>query len=203
MKSRILLFAAAAMMLASCTMQQRVHQPGWYFQFDGLSKKHEKVDQPQVKEAAQQAPEEQVAVVESTESVAPLAISETAIAPTAALTSTQKPAKKESVEEMATPIFNDTKIISEVPAEQTAFRKQVLTPLYKATGGASTNQILLIILALLLPPLALYLHEGASTLFWVTLILCLFGGGYLFAPFFGSFWFIAALLAILRILGVI
>lgn len=203
MKSRILLFAAAVMMLASCTMQQRVHQPGWYFQFNGLSKKHEKVDQPQVKEDAQQAPEEKVAEIKLNETVAPLAISETALAPTAALTGTLKPVKKETVEVAARPKLNDLKIISEVPAEQTAFRKQVLTPLYKATGGASTNQILLIILALLLPPLALYLHEGASTLFWVTLILCLFGGGYLFAPFFVSFWFIAALLAVLRILGII
>ncbi|MEO6071022.1 MAG: YqaE/Pmp3 family membrane protein [Chitinophagaceae bacterium] len=49
---------------------------------------------------------------------------------------------------------------------------------YKASkspaAGASTNTLLLVILALLLPPLAVYLHEGAiNTKFWISLILTL------------------------------
>ena len=50
--------------------------------------------------------------------------------------------------------------------------------LYKADkkNGAepSTNTLLLVILALLLPPLAVYLHEGeANNKFWLSLILTL------------------------------
>lgn len=44
----------------------------------------------------------------------------------------------------------------------------------KATGDASTNTLLLVILALLLPPLAVYLHEGViNGKFWLNLILSL------------------------------
>ena len=44
----------------------------------------------------------------------------------------------------------------------------------KANGEASTNTILLVILALILPPLAVYLHEGViNGKFWLNLILTL------------------------------
>ncbi len=49
---------------------------------------------------------------------------------------------------------------------------------YKANKNAgnepSTNQLLMIILAILLPPLAVYLHEGeVNTKFWISLLLTL------------------------------
>ena len=41
---------------------------------------------------------------------------------------------------------------------------------------ADTNTVLLVILAILLPPLAVYLHQGAfTTKFWITLVLWLLG----------------------------
>jgi uncharacterized membrane protein YqaE (UPF0057 family) len=44
----------------------------------------------------------------------------------------------------------------------------------KAGAEPSTNTLLLVILAILLPPLAVYLHEGAiNTKFWISLILTL------------------------------
>jgi uncharacterized membrane protein YqaE (UPF0057 family) len=44
----------------------------------------------------------------------------------------------------------------------------------KAAGDASTNTLLLAILAILLPPLAVYLHEDAiNTKFWISLLLTL------------------------------
>jgi len=44
----------------------------------------------------------------------------------------------------------------------------------KPAGDASTNTVLLVILALLLPPLAVYLHEGEiNSKFWIDLILSL------------------------------
>ena len=43
-----------------------------------------------------------------------------------------------------------------------------------AAGDASTNTLLLVILAILLPPLAVYLHEGEiNSKFWIDLILSL------------------------------
>ncbi|MEI6263739.1 MAG: YqaE/Pmp3 family membrane protein [Sphingobacteriia bacterium] len=44
----------------------------------------------------------------------------------------------------------------------------------KATGEASTNTILLAILAIILPPLAVYLHENAfNGKFWLSILLTL------------------------------
>jgi uncharacterized membrane protein YqaE (UPF0057 family) len=44
----------------------------------------------------------------------------------------------------------------------------------KAGNEPSTNQLLLVILAILLPPLAVYLHEGEiNNKFWLDLILTL------------------------------
>ena len=42
----------------------------------------------------------------------------------------------------------------------------------KAGDNVSTNQLLLVILAILLPPLAVYLHEGEiNSKFWIDLLL--------------------------------
>lgn len=44
----------------------------------------------------------------------------------------------------------------------------------KAGDNVSTNQVLLIVLAIILPPLAVYLHEGEiNTKFWLDLLLTL------------------------------
>jgi uncharacterized membrane protein YqaE (UPF0057 family) len=46
----------------------------------------------------------------------------------------------------------------------------------RAGSDVDTNTLLLVILALLLPPLAVYLHQGeANTKFWITFILFLAG----------------------------
>jgi uncharacterized membrane protein YqaE (UPF0057 family) len=46
----------------------------------------------------------------------------------------------------------------------------------RKTGAADTNTLLLVILAILLPPLAVYLHQGEiNTKFWISLILTLLG----------------------------
>ncbi len=44
----------------------------------------------------------------------------------------------------------------------------------KNNNDPNTNQLLMVILAILLPPLAVYLHEGeTNTKFWISLILTL------------------------------
>ena len=61
----------------------------------------------------------------------------------------------------------------------------------KANGDdVSTNQILLVILAVLLPPLAVYLHENAlNSKFWLSLLLTLL------------FWLPGLIYALIVILG--
>jgi uncharacterized membrane protein YqaE (UPF0057 family) len=59
--------------------------------------------------------------------------------------------------------------VREVRAEIKAFKAA-----RKSGNEPSTNTLLLVILAILLPPLAVYLHEGViNTRFWISLILTL------------------------------
>lgn len=61
----------------------------------------------------------------------------------------------------------------------------------KRNGGeADTNTLLLVILAILLPPLAVYLHEGEiNTKFWISLLLTIL------------FWIPGVIYALIVILG--
>jgi uncharacterized membrane protein YqaE (UPF0057 family) len=73
-------------------------------------------------------------------------------------------------------------------------KKQV--NLFKKNQGqgkdADTNTILLVILAIILPPLAVYLHQNAiNTKFWISLVLTLL------------FWVPGVIYALLVVLGVI
>lgn len=44
-----------------------------------------------------------------------------------------------------------------------------------APATRSTNDLLMIIIALLLPPLAMFLEVGLTKHFWINILLCLFG----------------------------
>ncbi len=74
-----------------------------------------------------------------------------------------------------------------------------------APAGGDTELIILVILAILLSPLAVWLKEGASTRFWIDLICWILGGGLFFSPFFygGLLLLFAIVFAVLIVLDVI
>lgn len=76
----------------------------------------------------------------------------------------------------------------------------------KNRGGGSLPLILLIILAIFIPPLAVGLYEGITGRFWLVLILWLLAwglGGWFFGPHIGAlFSLLAIILALLIVLGV-
>lgn len=68
----------------------------------------------------------------------------------------------------------------------------------KREGDPDANKILLVILAILLPPLAVYLHQGVINVkFWIALLLCLL------AIFTFFLWIIPVVYALLVVLDVI
>jgi uncharacterized membrane protein YqaE (UPF0057 family) len=68
----------------------------------------------------------------------------------------------------------------------------------KRDGDPDANKILLVILAILLPPLAVYLHQGTiNTKFWIALLLCLL------AIFTFFLWIIPVVYALLVVLDAI
>lgn len=75
--------------------------------------------------------------------------------------------------------------IKEVKKEIKAFKAA-----RKANNEPSTNTLLLVILAILLPPLAVYLHQGEiNSKFWISLLLTLL------------FWLPGVIYALIVILG--
>lgn len=75
--------------------------------------------------------------------------------------------------------------IKEAKKEVKAFKKAK-----RAGDDASTNTLLLVILAILLPPLAVYLHQGEiNSKFWISLLLTLL------------FWLPGVIYALIVILG--
>ncbi len=100
-------------------------------------------------------------------------------------TTTEKDAKSTSAETKAS-TMNDAvvqdamlqfKSLSRVEKKEKYAEVKKLMKEYKAqkaTGDASTNTVLLAILAILLPPLAVYLHENAfNGKFWLSILLTL------------------------------
>lgn len=76
-------------------------------------------------------------------------------------------------------------------------------PAAQPGSDADTNLVLLFILALLIPPLAVFLKQGVTTIFWIDLICALFGCGFLFAPYFGGLFLAAIVIAILVVFDVL
>jgi uncharacterized membrane protein YqaE (UPF0057 family) len=81
-----------------------------------------------------------------------------------------------------------------------------LNQMFKPLGYASTEEsdamlILLIILAILLPPLAVLLKEGVTKHFWIVLVLCLLAFSFVFSYFLSILWLVGIILALLSVLG--
>lgn len=103
-----------------------------------------------------------------------------------------------------TPVKKDlpASIVSK-PSKKSVIHKSTNNPMQ--AGDVDAMWIVTLILCLIIPPLGVYLKDGSITgLFWVVLILCLLGGGLLgVGGFFGGFYGIGAILALLRFFDII
>ncbi len=92
------------------------------------------------------------------------AVTESAVAPT--------PASEAKAVEAGKAIENEWK--NKSVKEKRTVRKELRQALKAARGNASDSEtILLVILAILLPPLAMAIYDGISTRFWISLLLTL------------------------------
>ncbi len=81
-------------------------------------------------------------------------------------------------------------------------KKQTKQQPKNKSPGSDVELILLVILAIIIPPLAVFLYEEASTRFWIDLILALLGWGFL-AWILPGFVFIGGLAAIIYALLIV
>lgn len=185
MKTKFLLFALIVVVVSSCTMEKRLHQPGFYMDWHHLLSNHK--DVKAVKVTATPASTEEVAVAMTAQNHTTLStsVSEPIHAATPASVAAAKSEKKVAVSEkkMAKETLrairsNDFSNVTASAKKFASAKAQVLTSLSeKSQGGARPDQIVLVILAIFIPPLAVYLYEGSwDSTCWVNLILTLLCG---------------------------
>ncbi len=205
MKKYLLFLSIAALVgfssCASLRIDKRHHNKGWYVDFGNNQKpqataKHTESEEKTV--PVEVAPAEQ----QSATPVSP-ALSDcnnceqnpTAVAPEEVITIAPANDEVQSVsnskgEQMQTPVAKHAKRNSE-----------------PSSGASDDRLILLVILAILIPPLAVYLKEGVTSMFWITLICWIIGGTFLFGGFgygyIGGLGLLAVVLALLVVFDVL
>ncbi len=73
----------------------------------------------------------------------------------------------------------------------------------KSNADSNLELLILVILALILPPLAVYLYEGVTTRFWIDLVLALIGIGVGSILFGAGLIYLGALLAVIYALLIV
>ena len=183
MKTKFLLFALIVVVVSSCTMEKRVHQPGFYMDWHHLFSNHKEVKTAKV--SSNPASTEDVAVAMSSKQS--VSVSTVVNEPIHVITpsSVAKAEKKAVVSEIkmnkATLRAIRTNDFSNVTASAqklVSAKAQSLSGLFQQSQtGAKPDQVLLVILAILLPPIAVYLYQGRwDGTCWLNLILTLLCG---------------------------
>lgn len=148
---------AAVVFFASCSMEKRHYRPGYHVEWK--NNQHTTAtgnEQTSVKTA------ESTAAAQAFQ--APVAVNET---PAPAQQATATPAPVETIKAKSSAVNSVVEKKSE--SNNVSSVKAILKQGHKETsrslpaGGGSDNTILLVILAILLPPLAVYLYEGSWT----------------------------------------
>lgn len=106
--------------------------------------------------------------------------------------------KKENV----TASSGNTPIIQKSQLKNIASELAKTSP--KKSSDSDVKLIILVLLAIFLPPLAVFLkNESVNTWFWVTLILCLLTFSIFFFFYGGALWLAAIVIALLYVLDAI
>lgn len=203
MKKHYLFFLLTALIAfsscASWRIEKRHYNDGWYVDF-GNDKKTETVVQsgesPNVSSATPAANEETVAPAKENETTVVKNSPESVPANETKTSSATEQNKQETPDPNAS--APQVKNQSAASADQDPANE-------KPTEPAGDDQVLYIILAIIIPPLAVYLVQGVTTVFWITLICWLFGGVFFFGHggilFLGGLGLVAIVLALLAVFG--
>lgn len=196
-KYYLLLFLLPLIAFSSCSslrIEKRHYRDGFYV---NLNNHHKEKAAPESTDETQ--PVENSTAIGNTETV----VQETKTVEEVPQISTPAPAVQQVPEEKVAVAPVENTLAPET--EKTNAPEVASAPAAENEGQpqGDVELILLVILAILLPPLAVFLEQGVTKWFWITLILCIFGGGVFFYPVIGGLWLIAVIIALFVVFGLI
>lgn len=181
-----------AIVLSSCNttieVAKRQHRKGYHIAFNKKDSKNsitniqEEQNTPVGKTTSEGETTAAIETPKENKTIAPIAKTETSVAPSENIKTTQKKVKKPSFAKTYKAIKKAKKEIQNIVSKKGDFQ----TASYDDTD---TESLLLLILAILLPPLAVYLVRDLGVEFWISVILTLL------------FWLPGIIYAILVVLG--
>jgi len=201
-KQSLLIFFAVSLFFVGCTIEKRHYNSGYHVEWlsqKGKVKKAEPVAQPEKEnEQSLAVKQEDSSTNQESFTEAPV-VAEPITAPmvneTVAENAERKVVKQKSQKQAQK--REDT--LNQVKVEKSTSKsvgkgfstESSLSDMDSSSSPTEVDVIILVILAILLPPLAVFLHSGIGTPFWISLILTLL------------FWIPGVIYALLVVLDVI
>lgn len=169
-KLNLILVVLLAIMYSSCTVEKRQYMSGYHVEWHHKNKDIKGKGQEESLEKAAAIAEkstEEIAAVESFESNSTPAVAantdfvaEKAASEKAEARNVIQKAKYKALVKMADRVVPETtvKMATQMKSESTS-----INAIQSASESSATDELLLIVLAIFLPPLAVYLYEGSWT----------------------------------------
>lgn len=201
-KQSLLFFFAISLFFVGCTIEKRHYNSGYHVEWlsqKGKVKKAEPVVQPEKNnEQSLAVKQEDLPTTKETLAETPVVV-ESINAPVAnetvaeTVTKTERKQNVQKRTEKKETTRNQMKVekSSTTSVEKGFSTESSIAEIDAPSSPTEVDVIILVILAILLPPLAVFLHSGIGTPFWISLILTLL------------FWIPGVIYALLVVLDVI
>lgn len=202
MINKFILPLLAVLLFGSCankfSLVKRKYNKGYHF---SMAKKQSKHDVPakDAEKVATLQPKENVLPKNEVTELSPSAFEVMPIIKNEVSTNKTSHKKTTVLAAKTKEPFKEEKEIRSLSAPQIVALKKEIEKSSK--GGGDVNTILLVILAILIPPLGVYLRDKATDKwFWITLVLWVLSFTALIFVFGGLLWLAAAIIAVLYVL---
>lgn len=160
MKKLLFSIIAITLFLGSCTVEKRHYMSGYHVEWNNKNKKADKAEAAPVQLAeVQHSVTEQIVALEQTASVQTEqnVVAQTEVA-TASVEQVAKPSTKPSIKQVAQ-MKAQQQVLKQAIKENAIASKRNMS----SEASSEPDTVLLIVLAFLIPPLAVYLYEGSWT----------------------------------------
>jgi len=181
-KQSLLIFFAVSLFFVGCTIEKRHYNSGYHVEWlsqNGKVKKAEPVAQPEKENEQSLAvkqedvPTTKEALAETSVAVEPInaPMANETVAETATKTEMKRDVQKRTEKKETTRNQMKVEKSNTTFVEKGFIAESTTAEIDAPSSPDQVELIVLIILAILLPPLAVFLHSGISTKFWISILL--------------------------------